>query len=32
MHVGMSTIFQNPHNQRSDHDVYANELLRWHAF
>jgi len=26
MHVGMSTIFQNPHNQQSDHDVYANEL------
>jgi len=26
MHVGMSTIFQNPHNQRSDHEVYANEL------
>ena len=26
MHVGMSTIFQNPHNQRSDHEVYTNEL------
>ena len=26
MHVGMATIFQNPHDQRSDHDVYADEL------
>ena len=26
MRVGMATIFQNPHNQLSDHDVYASEL------
>jgi alkanesulfonate monooxygenase SsuD/methylene tetrahydromethanopterin reductase-like flavin-dependent oxidoreductase (luciferase family) len=26
MHVGVATIFQNPHNQRSDHEVYADEL------
>ena len=26
MRVGMATIFQNPHDRRSDHDVYVNEL------
>jgi alkanesulfonate monooxygenase SsuD/methylene tetrahydromethanopterin reductase-like flavin-dependent oxidoreductase (luciferase family) len=26
MHVGMGTIFQNPHDQQSDADVYRNEL------
>jgi alkanesulfonate monooxygenase SsuD/methylene tetrahydromethanopterin reductase-like flavin-dependent oxidoreductase (luciferase family) len=26
MHVGLATIFQNPHFQRSDHEVYRNEL------
>ncbi len=26
MHVGMASIFQNPHNQRSDHEVYEQEL------
>ena len=26
MHVGMSTIFQNPHDRRPDHEVYAEEL------
>jgi alkanesulfonate monooxygenase SsuD/methylene tetrahydromethanopterin reductase-like flavin-dependent oxidoreductase (luciferase family) len=26
MHVGMSTIFQNPHDRVSDHEVYRNEL------
>jgi alkanesulfonate monooxygenase SsuD/methylene tetrahydromethanopterin reductase-like flavin-dependent oxidoreductase (luciferase family) len=26
MHVGMATVFQNPHDRRSDHEVYANEL------
>src|SRR5262250_3026849 len=27
MRVGMATVFQNPLDQRSDHDVYENELL-----
>ncbi len=26
MHVGMSTIFQNPHDQRPDREVYREEL------
>jgi alkanesulfonate monooxygenase SsuD/methylene tetrahydromethanopterin reductase-like flavin-dependent oxidoreductase (luciferase family) len=26
MHVGMSTVFQNPKQRRSDYDVYRNEL------
>ena len=26
MHVGMATVFQNPHQSRSDHEVYRNEL------
>src|SRR5581483_2298768 len=26
MHVGMASIFQNPHHELSDHDVYVNEL------
>jgi alkanesulfonate monooxygenase SsuD/methylene tetrahydromethanopterin reductase-like flavin-dependent oxidoreductase (luciferase family) len=26
MHVGMATIFQNPHRARPDHDVYRDEL------
>jgi alkanesulfonate monooxygenase SsuD/methylene tetrahydromethanopterin reductase-like flavin-dependent oxidoreductase (luciferase family) len=26
MHVGMATVFQNPHDQRSDLEVYQNEL------
>ena len=26
MHVGMTTIFQNPHRSRTDYDVYRNEL------
>ena len=26
MRVGMGTVFQNPHDQRPDHEVYANEL------
>lgn len=26
MHVGMSTVFQNPHNERPDYEVYRNEL------
>lgn len=26
MHVGLGTIFQNPHFERSDFDVYRNEL------
>jgi alkanesulfonate monooxygenase SsuD/methylene tetrahydromethanopterin reductase-like flavin-dependent oxidoreductase (luciferase family) len=26
MHVGMGTIFQNPHDQRSDAEVYVEEL------
>src|SRR5215470_16313748 len=26
MHVGMSTIFQNPHDQRADDEVYRHEL------
>jgi len=26
MYVGMGTIFQNPHDQRSDEDVYRTEL------
>jgi alkanesulfonate monooxygenase SsuD/methylene tetrahydromethanopterin reductase-like flavin-dependent oxidoreductase (luciferase family) len=26
MHVGMAIIFQNPHDQRPDHDVYREEL------
>jgi alkanesulfonate monooxygenase SsuD/methylene tetrahydromethanopterin reductase-like flavin-dependent oxidoreductase (luciferase family) len=26
MRVGMATVFQNPHDRRSDHEVYANEL------
>ncbi|HEY3065715.1 MAG TPA: LLM class flavin-dependent oxidoreductase [Methylomirabilota bacterium] len=26
MHVGMATVFQNPYRERSDHDVYRNEL------
>jgi alkanesulfonate monooxygenase SsuD/methylene tetrahydromethanopterin reductase-like flavin-dependent oxidoreductase (luciferase family) len=26
MHVGMATVFQNPHRVRTDHEVYRNEL------
>jgi alkanesulfonate monooxygenase SsuD/methylene tetrahydromethanopterin reductase-like flavin-dependent oxidoreductase (luciferase family) len=26
MHVGMATVFQNPHRARSDHEVYRQEL------
>ena len=26
MHVGLATVFQNPHKARTDFDVYANEL------
>lgn len=26
MHVGMATIFQNPHDGRPDHEVYRDEL------
>ncbi|MBI2158083.1 MAG: LLM class flavin-dependent oxidoreductase [Candidatus Rokubacteria bacterium] len=26
MHVGMATVFQNPHRSRTDHEVYRNEL------
>src|ERR671924_498191 len=26
MHVGMATVFQNPYRERSDYDVYKNEL------
>ena len=26
MHVGMATVFQNPYRERSDYDVYRNEL------
>ncbi|MBI3759755.1 MAG: LLM class flavin-dependent oxidoreductase, partial [Deltaproteobacteria bacterium] len=26
MHVGMSAIFQNPLNERTDHEVYRNDL------
>jgi alkanesulfonate monooxygenase SsuD/methylene tetrahydromethanopterin reductase-like flavin-dependent oxidoreductase (luciferase family) len=26
MHVGLATVFQNPHRARSDFDVYRNEL------
>jgi alkanesulfonate monooxygenase SsuD/methylene tetrahydromethanopterin reductase-like flavin-dependent oxidoreductase (luciferase family) len=26
MHVGMAAIFQNPHDRRPDHEVYADEL------
>jgi alkanesulfonate monooxygenase SsuD/methylene tetrahydromethanopterin reductase-like flavin-dependent oxidoreductase (luciferase family) len=26
MHVGMATVFQNPKQSRSDHEVYRNEL------
>src|SRR5215831_18436615 len=26
MRVGMATVFQNPLDQRSDHDVYTNEI------
>ena len=26
MHVGMGTIFQNPHDQRSDADGYREEI------
>lgn len=26
MHVGMATVFQNPHDQRSDREVYQQEL------
>jgi alkanesulfonate monooxygenase SsuD/methylene tetrahydromethanopterin reductase-like flavin-dependent oxidoreductase (luciferase family) len=26
MHVGMATVFQNPHHARSDYEVYRNEL------
>ena len=26
MHVGMATVFQNPHRSRSDREVYRNEL------
>src|SRR4051812_36865344 len=26
MHVGMATVFQNPHKARTDRDVYLNEL------
>ena len=26
MHVGMATVFQNPHQGRRDHDVYQHEL------
>jgi alkanesulfonate monooxygenase SsuD/methylene tetrahydromethanopterin reductase-like flavin-dependent oxidoreductase (luciferase family) len=26
MHVGLATVFQNPYRERSDHDVYRNEL------
>jgi len=26
MRVGMGTVFQNPHDRRPDHEVYANEL------
>src|SRR3954451_80512 len=26
MHVGMATVFQNPHKERTDRDVYLNEL------
>src|SRR5690349_14057343 len=26
MRVGMATVFQNPHDRRSDHEVYVNEL------
>jgi len=26
MHVGMSVVFQNPFDQRSEHDVYRDEL------
>lgn len=26
MHVGMATVFQNPHKERTDREVYLNEL------
>ena len=26
MHVGLSAIFQNPGKERSDHEVYSNDL------
>jgi len=26
LRIGVGTIFQNPHDRRSDHEVYANEL------
>lgn len=26
MHVGLATVFQNPHKERTDLDVYTNEL------
>ena len=26
MHVGMATVFQNPHRARSDYEVYRSEL------
>src|SRR5688500_9239215 len=26
MHVGMATVFQNPHQERTDREVYLNEL------
>jgi alkanesulfonate monooxygenase SsuD/methylene tetrahydromethanopterin reductase-like flavin-dependent oxidoreductase (luciferase family) len=26
MHVGMATVFQNPHRSRPDHEVYRDEL------
>ncbi|MBI2204291.1 MAG: LLM class flavin-dependent oxidoreductase [Candidatus Rokubacteria bacterium] len=26
MHVGLATVFQNPHKERTDFDVYTNEL------
>jgi len=26
MSIGTGTVFQNPHDQRSDHEVYAGDL------